>query len=100
MIRMRAKVTAVEEDFELELQDSSNFKIPPSNPARIGKSLGRLQLPQPASEPRARVCATNVAFGDPDDRTLYITACTHLFKLRTRIPGVRPGQTSKSPLQK
>jgi gluconolactonase len=59
-----------------------------------GKPLGRLHLPQPAGEPRARVCATNVAFGDADDRTLYITACTHLFKIRTRIPGVRPGQAA------
>lgn len=57
-----------------------------------GKPLGRLHLPQPAGEPRARVCATNMAFGDDDDRGLYITACTHLFKIRTRIPGVRPGQ--------
>jgi gluconolactonase len=57
-----------------------------------GKPLGRLHLPQPAGEPRARVCATNVAFGDDDDRGLYITACTHLFKIRTRTPGVRPGQ--------
>jgi gluconolactonase len=57
-----------------------------------GKPLGRLHLPQPATEPRPRVCATNVAFGDPDNRGLYITACTHLFKIRTRIAGVRPGQ--------
>ena len=57
-----------------------------------GKPLGRLHLPQPDSEPRARVCATNVAFGDDDDRGLYITACTHLFKLRVNQPGVRPGQ--------
>jgi gluconolactonase len=57
-----------------------------------GKPLGRLHLPQPAGEPRARVCATNLAFGDADDRGMYITACTHLFKLRLKIPGVRPGQ--------
>jgi gluconolactonase len=57
-----------------------------------GKPLGRLHLPQPSGEPRARVCATNVAFGDDDDRGLYITACTHLFKIRTRVAGVRPGQ--------
>ena len=25
-------------------------------------------------------------------RGLYITACTHLFKLRVKAPGVRPGQ--------
>ena len=56
-----------------------------------GKPLGRLHLPQPVGEPRARVCATNMAFGDADDRGLYITACTHLFKIRMKTPGVRPG---------
>jgi sugar lactone lactonase YvrE len=57
-----------------------------------GTPLGRLHLPQPAGEPRVRVCATNVAFGDADDRGLYITACTHLFKIRLNQPGVRPGR--------
>jgi gluconolactonase len=57
-----------------------------------GKPLGRLHLPQPAYEPRPRVCATNVAFGDSDDRGLYITACTHVFKIRLKAPGVRPGR--------
>jgi gluconolactonase len=57
-----------------------------------GKPLGRLHLPQPADEPRARVCATNVAFGDNDNRSLYVTACTHLFRIRLNIPGIRPGQ--------
>jgi gluconolactonase len=57
-----------------------------------GKPLGRLHLPQPAYEPKPRVCATNMAFGDADDRGLYITACTHLFKIRLKAPGVRPGQ--------
>jgi gluconolactonase len=57
-----------------------------------GIPLGRLHLPQPAGEPRARVCATNVAFGDADDRGLYITACTHLFRTQIKVPGVRPGR--------
>jgi gluconolactonase len=57
-----------------------------------GMPLGRLHLPQPVTEPRPRVCATNVAFGDPDNRGLYITACTHLFKVRLRAPGIRPGR--------
>src|SRR5438067_10682295 len=57
-----------------------------------GKPIRRLHLPQPASEPRSRVCATNLAFGDADDRGMYITPCTHLLKLRLKIPGVRPGQ--------
>jgi gluconolactonase len=57
-----------------------------------GVPLGRLHLPQPTTEPRPRVCATNLAFGDADDRGLYITACTHVFKIRLKTPGVRPGQ--------
>jgi gluconolactonase len=57
-----------------------------------GVPLGRLHLPQPTGEPRARVCATNVAFGDADNRGLYITACTHVFRTRIKIPGVRPAQ--------
>lgn len=54
-----------------------------------GQPLGRLHLPQPAYEPRPRVCATNVAFGDADRRTLYITACTHLFRMRVKVAGAR-----------
>lgn len=61
-----------------------------------GRPLGRLHLPQPTDEPRSRVCATNLAFGDADDRGLYITACTHLFKVRLKAPGVRPGQMRES----
>jgi len=57
-----------------------------------GVPLGRLHLPQPAGEPRARVCATNVAFGDADNRGLYITACTHLLRTQIKVPGIRPGQ--------
>jgi gluconolactonase len=54
-----------------------------------GMPLGRFHLPQPSYEPRPRVCATNVAFGDQDFRSLYITACTHVFKIRMRIAGSR-----------
>ena len=52
-----------------------------------GKHLGTIQLPQIAKEPRPRIVATNMAFGDSDGKTLYITACTHLFRLRVKIPG-------------
>lgn len=61
-----------------------------------GTPLGRLHLPQPGGEPRPRVCATNVAFGDADNRGLYVTACTHVFRLRVGVPGVR---YSDRPLQ-
>jgi gluconolactonase len=57
-----------------------------------GKPLGRFHMPQPSYEPRPRVCATNVAFGDADGRGLYITACTHVFKMRLKVAGPRkPG---------
>jgi gluconolactonase len=55
-----------------------------------GKHLGTIQLPQITKEPRPRIVATNMAFGDADGKTLYITACTHLFRIRTKIEGVRP----------
>ena len=48
-----------------------------------GKHLGTLQLPQ-KGEPRPRICASNLAFGDADNKGLYITACTHLFKVRLK----------------
>jgi hypothetical protein len=51
----------------------------------------------PTAEPRARICATNVAFGDADNRGLYISACTHLFKFRVNQPGVRPGRPIGAP---
>lgn len=60
-----------------------------------GRPLGRLHLPQFAGEPRSRVCATNLEFGDRDRRTLYITACTHLFRLRMNVAGAtRPAAPS------
>ena len=49
-----------------------------------GKHLGTLQLPQIQGEPRPRICASNLAFGDADGKGLYITACTHLFKVRLK----------------
>jgi gluconolactonase len=55
-----------------------------------GTRLGVLALPVPAGEPQAQVCATNVAFGDNDSRTLYITACEHVYRIRMRVPGVHP----------
>jgi gluconolactonase len=55
-----------------------------------GKRLGTLELPVLADEPATQVCATNVAFGDADGRTLYITACEHVYRIRLSVPGVRP----------
>jgi len=56
-----------------------------------GKRLGVLQMPQIAIEPRPRIVATNLTFGDADSKTLHITACTHLLRIRLKTAGVRPG---------
>ncbi len=58
--------------------------------AADGRRLGVLELPVPAGEPQQQVCATNVAFGDNDNRTLYITACEHVYRIRLNVEGVHP----------
>lgn len=60
--------------------------------APSGKRLGTIQLPQVPGEPRARICASNIAFGDADGKTLYITSCTHLFRIRLKASGLRAGR--------
>ena len=57
-----------------------------------GKRLGVLELPIVGGEPQTQICATNVAFGDADGRTLYITACEHVYRIRMKVPGVLPGR--------
>jgi gluconolactonase len=47
----------------------------------LAEQLGRLGLPE---NPH------NLAWGDEDGRTLYITALTSIYRLRCRVPGVRP----------
>lgn len=55
-----------------------------------GVRLGTLKLPIFSREPRAQICATNVAFGDADSKGLYITACEHVYRVRMKVAGVRP----------
>ncbi len=47
-----------------------------------GKELGMIKTPVPVS---------NLTFGDPDWRTLYITARMDLYRIRTLVPGI-PGR--------
>jgi gluconolactonase len=56
-----------------------------------GKFLGSINLPIVGGEPKRQICATNVAFGDTDARTLYIAACDAVYKVRLRIRGVPEG---------
>jgi gluconolactonase len=46
-----------------------------------GKRLGLIELPE---EPH------NLAFGDDDGRTLYITALTGVYRMRMAVPGITP----------
>jgi gluconolactonase len=46
-----------------------------------GKHLGTLAFPeQPA----------NLAFGDADGKTLYVTARSSVYRIRLNVPGMRP----------
>jgi gluconolactonase len=56
-----------------------------------GRHLGTIELPQTSALPRQQICATNVAFGDPDGQTLYITACMHVYRIRLKTAGVLSG---------
>ena len=47
-----------------------------------GRHLGTLHLPESPH---------NLAWGDADGRGLYITALTSIYRIRTRVAGVRPG---------
>jgi gluconolactonase len=46
-----------------------------------GRHLGTLRLPESPH---------NLAWGDSDGRTLYITALTGVYRIRLTIPGIRP----------
>jgi gluconolactonase len=54
-----------------------------------GTQLGTINLPIDGGEPKRQICATNVAFGDPDGRSLFITACDDVYRIRLGIPGLR-----------
>lgn len=46
-----------------------------------GKHLGTIHLPE---------VAANCGWGDGDARTLYITASTGVYRIRLKVPGIRP----------
>jgi len=46
-----------------------------------GVHLGTLELPESPH---------NLAWGDEDGRTLYVTALTSIYRIRLDIPGIRP----------
>ena len=46
-----------------------------------GKHLGTVKTPE---------LPANLAFGDADGKTLYLTARTGLYRIHLKIPGIRP----------
>ncbi len=54
-----------------------------------GKLLGLINLPIYGGEPKKQICATNVAFGGPARRDLFIAACDVVYKISLRSVGAR-----------
>jgi gluconolactonase len=59
--------------------------------APTGRLLGTINLPVLGAEPKKQICATNVAFGDADGKTLYVAACDAVYKIRLKVGGVLEG---------
>jgi len=57
-----------------------------------GRLLGLLHLPTNGdSEPRKTACASSLAFGGDDAKTLYVTACERIYAIALKAPGVLEG---------
>jgi sugar lactone lactonase YvrE len=56
-----------------------------------GKFLGSLNLPIYGGEPKRQVCATNIAFGGADARSLFVTACDAVYRIPMKATGLLPG---------
>jgi gluconolactonase len=53
-----------------------------------GKVLGLLHMPTNGNrEPQRLICASALAFGGDDARTLYVTACDDIYAIDLRSPG-------------
>jgi gluconolactonase len=60
--------------------------------AANGRLLGLLHLPTLGdAEPRKTTCASSVAFGGDDAKTLYITACEYIYAIALKSPGILEG---------
>jgi gluconolactonase len=59
--------------------------------APTGTLLGYLNLPIYGGEPKRQICATNVAFGDRDAKSLFVTACDAVYRIRLKIAGMMQG---------
>jgi gluconolactonase len=64
--------------------------------APSGTLLGYINLPVYGGEPKRQICATNVAFGDRDGKSLFITACDAVYRIRLKVAGTMRG-AARSP---
>ena len=55
-----------------------------------GKLLGTINLPIYGGEPKKQICATNLAFGGPDGRTLFMAGCDSVYTIQLKTPGIVP----------
>ena len=53
-----------------------------------GRHLGTMRFPE---------LPANMAWGDADGRTLYLTARTSVYRLRLGVPGIRPVPLASAP---
>lgn len=56
-----------------------------------GKVLGYLRMPIDGSEPKRQICATNLAFGGKDNKTLFIAACDSVHSVQMKVAGIAQG---------
>jgi gluconolactonase len=57
-----------------------------------GKQLGLLRLPTLGdAEPRKSACASSLTFGGDDAKTLYISACEHIYSIPVKTTGILQG---------
>jgi gluconolactonase len=59
--------------------------------APSGKKLGLFNLPISAAEPKRQICGLNLAWGDKDGKTLFITGCEAVYEIRMKTSGRIPG---------
>ena len=55
-----------------------------------GRLLGTINLPIYGGEPKRQICATNVAFGGPDGRTLFMAGCDSVYTIQLKAAGIVP----------
>jgi len=61
-----------------------------------GKLLGTINLPIYGGEPKKQICATNVAFGGRDGKTLFIAGCDAVYTIQMKTTGIVPANEIKN----